>query len=149
MHFLFSKIQNQMREKKILYIYMKKERNIVCIYERHCRHLSVHTRHELCDAHENCSSAYFVICVYLFVFPFFFCGSAAFLHSLSLSHTIRFGFSFVCLRIGIAYNIHIYNYYDCFFRLVSRVIGHSVFMNITSQKKEKWFEHQIQNMHKR
>lgn len=96
MHFLFSKIQNQMREKKILYIYMKKERNIVCIYERHCRHLSVHTRHELCDAHENCSSAYFVICVYLFVFPFF----ADLLHFCTLFLCLtQFGLvfhSFVC-----------------------------------------------------
>lgn len=148
MHFLFSKIQNQMREKKILYIYEKREKYCVYIWTSLSTFVCAYETWIVRCTWKLQQRIFRYMCIFI-CFSIFFCGSAAFLHSLSLSHTIRFGFSFVCLRIGIAYNIHIYNYYDCFFRLVPRVIGHSVFMNITSQKKEKWFEHQIHNMHKR
>lgn len=131
MHFLFSKIQKkQMREKKL---YFSSLSTFVCTYDMH-----------LGDAHENCSGAYFVMCIYLFflfldllrffLLLFLLAFSLASLHFVVCKlelWIILSGFCFCCVCLSGGSCDRLFGIYDF------------------NMKTEKWLEHQIHDILKR
>lgn len=121
--FVFENTKPNEREKKSIIFFVIVD--IVCTYDMH-----------LGDAHENCSGAYFVICIYLFVFLFWICC-----------------FSYlVWLRFVLLLLLHLFS---C--KLESHIILAVVaasdgscdrvfgIYDYNTDEKKMWLEHQIQN----